>query len=357
MVDLVLKILVFSASLVYVPNVPIMRLDLIFFALGMIALFIASLFDKKVRNGDFTLIAFLVAMGAGSLFFSGFNPVSMSSFINLFLAVVGFVTVFSYAKDIESIKKIIVYSAFINIFFMILQKFGWNLIFNEGIVHGEEGGLMGNASRLSTYLAIALPFMVEAHPASLLLLFLIGAVEKEIGLLVVIAVYVCVKVYRRHFFFNVNNKVSFIYAFVILGGIFFFFRDVIIHVSLANRLSIWKPTIEQIFERPWCGFGLGNLPVITSEYHHVVNQKPDFIFSSYLQLIFGVGLVGAVWIVLVLKELRKRFDYSPWGFSALSIAILSFPKYPFEIHRCWTVIVTVLACFLIKTHKETQSCS
>ena len=74
----------------------------------------------------------------------------------------------------------------------------------------------------------------------------------------------------------------------------------------------------------------------------------DFVFNSYLQFIFGVGLLGAVWIGYAIKYFKENFTVNRESLAVLSVCILSCFEYVFEIPRLWFTIIFIFGTFVIK---------
>lgn len=303
----------------------------------------ASFFNKQRQiSKDFSILAALFFVsGMINLLASQFHIIALASFLNMIMGLALIFAIAGHTKETYLIKKFIVWAAVANCFYLAIQKFGWNPILNAEITTGEEGAMMGNAANLSTLLAIALPFMMKESVLAWFLLMIVGIVQQEGSLVLICVLYLMV-----------TRPKTFVYM-IVAGGAFIFLRwDDILHTSIIGRLDIWRCTIEQTFQSPFWGWGLGNKPLVTSKLHQVVNEKPDYIYSSFLQFMFSTGLIGLISVVAALRTFFKKFTLADEDMSIASIAILSIWKYPFEIQRLWIVICAVIALWIIRVTNQ-----
>ena len=360
MIDIVFATFVFLSTLLYgvcdpAKNISwsLAKFNVFFLHMGAMVLFAASIFQEPDRKIKPMIPIALLGIGLLNVVFLNFDSLVMTSFVNLFFWTMGLYIAINYLHYPSKIKKYIVWAAVINMLVYVVQKFGWTPILNTSMTTGEEGGIMGNISQLSTFLAIALPFM---PPVGMVFCIILGVVGKELGLLVSCAVLLLIKLYRAGFLtkpIDVSIGVIFLGAFLILDYLKitpFHLIDTLVNVSIFNRMNVWKGTVEMIATSPWVGFGLGVRPLA------YINNAPtaerlDVIFSSMLQLVFSVGMAGGAWLIFAGKEFKKRFDFSPESLSVLVFIILCIFKYPVEIPRIWFTLMAVFALWIIKTEK------
>src|SRR3990167_9037809 len=154
MTDLILKILLLLSPIAYSLKTPMLFFDIAFFCFGIIALFIASLFDTKKRDADIIKkpIAFLLTFGLLHLFIYNLEAHIAIAYINLFLACIAVLIVSEYVSDYKAIIKYIVYASVVNVIVWLAQQAGYSPIFNT-LTKNWSGGLMGNVAVLFTYLA------------------------------------------------------------------------------------------------------------------------------------------------------------------------------------------------------------
>ncbi len=341
MVDKLLKLLLLLSPIAYTTGILLTVFDLIFFRLGVIGLFCASLFDKPKRNVNLAIpIALVLGLCVFNLFSHSFNPIIFSYTINIFLALLSLSIIVNYASPLKEFTKWIVGAVLINISVFIVQKFGFNPILNNST---ENGGIMGNAPRLASYLTIISPVLFSYSLAFIPLLLIVSLALKELTLLAIFPIYL---------FLRFKNKIvrSIIVGVLLLGAILL--HRQIIFSLIHTRWLIWKPTLEAIFNHPLNGYGLGMFSTLSQK---VGMYQVDYAMNSYLEFIFGAGLIGVVLIGLGIKKFIEHFDFSSESLSVLALLILALLEYPFEIPKLWFTIIAIVGFFIIKTktkHRE-----
>lgn len=340
MVDKLLKLLLLLSPIAYTTGISLGLFDVVFFRLGMIALFCASLFDKPKRNIKLALpIALILGLCVFNLFTHGFNQVIFSYTFNMFLALLGLSIIVNYASPLKEFSKWIVGAILINIFVFIMQKFGFNPILNSSI---ENGGIMGNAPRLAGYLTITLPILFSFSLWFIPLIFLLSLILKEYVLLGVGIVYLFMK------FKNRVIRLSLIG--ISVSGIILLHNEIICSL-ITTRWILWKPTLEMIFNHPLNGFGLGLFQNLSNQFINSKGYQVDYAMNSYLEFILGAGLTGLVLIVLGIRKFIKSFDFSIEAFGVLALLFLACLEYPLEIPRLWITIIFIIGMFIIKKGK------
>lgn len=358
MVDIVLKILLLLSPIAYGTNVSLNRFDLIFFYLATLSLITASLFDTPARtfkNIKIPLGAFLILIFI-NIWWSSFNQIVLANVLNIMFAAVSLMIIIMYAKEPKRYFKYIVYAGLINVVVFLFQKMGFNPILNGDLYKGEEGGIMGNAPRLVSYLTLAFPFVPIWCKGIFLVVALIVKEFTLIGLAWLMAIVFCIKNIKRKYF----NVFLISLIVIALGGIAKYFSN--IYQSFYLRWTIWKPTIELIFKRPFLGYGFGIYPEVASQFTKLifVGQPTNCAFSSVLQFTFEIGLLGIVWIGFIIKYYKKYFSFNlmskeEWGMVAL--LMLSLVEYPFQIPRLWITMIAIVGFFIIKITKEAENVS
>lgn len=341
MVDRILKAILLLSPIIYGTGAEAAGVNIRFFIFGSMALFIASLFDKPRRDVDMTYpAASLFGIALISLFWHNFNPIITGAILNLFLTLTTLVVIVRYADTPRAYYKYIVAAASINIFVFILQRIGYDPIYSSLPV-GQEGGLMGNAPNLITYLTIVLFFLVKRSSMFLWLCILISFITKEYML---IATVLGIK-------FIFGNRANRIIALAILAvAITIAHKDIM--QSLSIRWKIWSQAIDLICARPMLGYGFGMFGEASKQLINTGQYQVDALFNSYLQFIFNAGLLGAAWLVYVFREFKHRLMSSYHGPAVLAILLMALMEYPFEIVRLWFTIIAVIGFFLIDTEKE-----
>ena len=67
-----------------------------------------------------------------------------------------------------------------------------------------------------------------------------------------------------------------------------------------------------------------------------------------MPFIYGLGILGLVWIGYVIKDFVKRFDLSIESIAVLGFLVISLIEYPIEIPRLWFTIIFILVSWTIK---------
>ena len=337
MVDRVLKILLLLSPLAYWVGIELNIVDLVFFRLGAIVLFCASLFDKPKRSINLSLpIVLIIGLCLFNLFTHQFNQVVFSHTLNIFFALMSLSIIVNYASPLDKFRKWIIGAVVINIVVFVGQKFGFSPIIQNP--HGEPGGILGNAPRFGDYLAITLPIICSLSIWLIIPLLIISLIIKEYALLGVGIIYLFLKIKNRAF------RISLV-GVALLGSILLH-KQIIF--SLVNvRWFVWKPTLEAIFQNP-LGYGLGLFPQLSHQFIKTNGYQVDFVSNSYIEFIFGIGLLGLVLIIWAIRKFIKHFDLSIEALSVLSILLLALLEYPLEIPKLWLTMIAIFGFYIIK---------
>ncbi len=300
--------------------------DIVFFRTGTMVLFAASLLDKPKRTipgSTSILIASLIGISIVNLFIHTFSPTVLHTSMNLFLGIVGFCIVYAYWDDKQSLKKVILLAALINLCLFIFQKIGINPVFDKMPYKGQEGAFLGNQPRLMTYFALVTPLLnLWLLPLSLIL----GLFTKQYVIFIPIAVCLIIrsKSFKNRVYIGVLAVLSMAVAYKHIWS------------SLSFRFNLsWLPALKLFFERPLIGYGLGVGPV----------PGIEVLGNSYLQFIIGVGIIGLVWFGYAIKTCRKQILSSA---ALLSLLLIMSIEYPIEITRLWYLIMAIVVMALIK---------
>lgn len=334
MVDRVLKALLLLAPISYANGVPLERFDLLFFRLGVVLLFLASLGVEPVRGlKDHWPLTGLLGVGFVNLALSSFNEIVTSAFLNLFYGILAVFIIVRYVKDIRGCLRFAIYAAILNALVFVVQMWGFSPIIEDL----EDGGIMGNAPRLVNYFSILLPLIVAYSWPLTALVLLIGLVAKE---LTIVAIMAALLFLSR----AIPGWVKAFAGLAVLCAMVCFKTQILRAVSV--RWEIWKPTLEAIFDRPLLGYGLGMFPHVSDQ---VIpgRYKSDFVFNSYLQFLFGAGVAGAGWLVYFLRQVLS----CPLNLSTqclIALGLLACVEYPLEIPRLWLTLSALAAYWFIE---------
>jgi len=337
MVDIILKLILLLSPIAYGAKINFDKFDLRFFEIGVMALFVGSLFDTPKREiKDFKYpIFWLMGLITINSFWHRFQPLDIRAVESLFFGILAFYIVTRYLKDPQGCFKYIWWALGINIAIMIFQKIGYTPIVRFTTVQGYgafvgcEGGMLGNISRFCIYLAIILPFIYL--PVALALAFTFGYCMHYAQISVFIPIALML-------FCRIEKKI-YRYVFAVLGicSAVFLHKKIIISILLRWN-EVWKITIDRIFERPLLGWGLGN-------YQLWISKES---FNSYLPFIYGLGLLGAVWAGFSIKLFIKSFNGDKESIAVAGLLLVSLIEYPFEIPRLWFTIIAIFSFFAIK---------
>ena len=342
MVDIVLKILLLLSPIAYGVGISLNKFDMIFFHVGSVVLFFASLFDTQKRKSDIVHVPIISLLGISllSLFWHNFDSLNLMYFLTTALACLSLITIIRYCKSPTECIKFVIYAAIINIAVYLFQRIGFNPILDLS-PQSELGGIFGNAPRLMTYLAVILPFIFRTNIFLFSFCLGLGIINKELGILAIGFILILTKAKRG------EHAIALCLA-ALVGMILL--RTQIMTALILRFKIIWSPALTLFFKRPLLGYGLGSCYGIIG----------DDIFNSYLQFIFNIGILGLVWIGYVLNRLKKFLDWdffsnSMEAFALLAVLFISLIEYPFEIPRIWFTIVAIIGFFVIQNTKEEQN--
>lgn len=346
MVDKVFGLILLLSPVAYTTGVSLDIFDLIFLHLATMGLVMATLFDtpkRTISKNAVYLICSLLGINLIILYVYHFDRVILSAFDHLFFIILSLIIVICYVSDIKRLYRYISYAVILNLIVFVLQRFGVNFIFDMGLTKGEEGGLLGNAPRLVSYLCIVLPILLSQSWLWVIPLLMVSLITKELTLIpiLIITLYFTLTKYRKLFYLIVSiSTLIFIplYSHKVID-------------SLLMRWQFWHPTLIEIFKRPSIGYGLGSFIKLSPffidfPFHHLWTP-----FSSYLNLIFCTGLLGAVWLGVFFREYIKRFSRTTVCLSLLALLILMSVESVLEIPRLWFTIVAILGLYTIETYR------
>ncbi|WP_041790290.1 PglL family O-oligosaccharyltransferase [Rhodoferax ferrireducens] len=111
-----------------------------------------------------------------------------------------------------------------------------------------------------------------------------------------------------------------------------------VNVSVGTRWLVWPQLIEAVLQRPWWGWGMGQVSTaqnaVVSSY--AVSEPFTYAHNIVLDLALGLGLPLAALLVLVTsvwlwRRLRSAGQLAPWYCLALilPVAVHSMLEFPF----------------------------
>jgi len=325
MTNKVLKFLLLASPICYLPNISLVRWDISFFHIGVMLLFIASMFDKPVREFPYKASAILLGISILNVMMRNYDVICMNKLINTFLFIFAISTIVRFCKDYKSCYKFIAYAVVINLIIFISQLMGFNPILDNI----DLGGIMGNAPRLMSYLVITFPIVVSFTGSYILIILLCSIFTKEKSALAIIPMFTILW-----------NKV--ITLILVSMGIIYavIFRGTGIITSISHRLVTWKEAISIFFSNPMFGLGIG---------HNSIKPMDNFFISNdYIEFVLGIGILGLLWLGYILHYTIKNLDRTIESQSIVALLLLCFIEYPFEIQRLWITIAFIIGAFVIK---------
>ncbi len=345
MVDRVFKTILFFTPIAYCIGVDYWKFEIVFFQLSSIILFISALNGIPKREFNIKkLISIFLGICLFSTIVNGYQIKSLSAMINIFIGIVDIAILSIYCVDLKKCLNWLMIGLGINTVVFIGQMFGYSPFIdpstfiggNGQVIIGQFGGIIGNSPRFAAFIALMLPFVSRWYliPALILGLFL-----NEASILFSIF---CVSLYTIYTINNdmLNpNQYSVLFISLLFAGLasIFFFRE---HISqsFSIRFSMWRDVISNLAQQPFNGFGLGVFPLA------------DYAASSFLQWIYGVGVLGVGFITLCIKRIK-------WYM--LPLIFLCLFEYPFEIPRLWPLIIFIIAYYAIEQKEDyyVKTCS
>lgn len=341
MFDLALKVILFLSPICYPIGSPLETFDMLFFRIASVVLFIAYLIDRDiVREISIStryLIAALMGIGVFNVFVNTFHPVTLSSLFNLQLACLDLFLIITKCKNHKSIFKWIVYAGIVNIVIFILQRVGYDFIFDnvkQEVGDKQQSGMLGNLPRFTTYLALIVPFAISTSWIGAILFFLVSIWAMQFPVIACMFVVLFMLA-------NDNRKKIFM---VSLLGIFcvVFFRHILTSFDVRWNQN-GKFVLDKLFNRPLLGYGMGSNPI---------KDNAEVIGNSFLQFIVQVGFIGLAWIIYAMKKIRVTRDIET--VALYSMFALMMIEYPLAIQKLWLTMIAIVAFAIIK--QEELSC-
>ncbi|WP_394755677.1 PglL family O-oligosaccharyltransferase [Rhodoferax sp.] len=224
----------------------------------------------------------------------------------------------------------------------------------------RPGGNLGQPNQLATLLLMGLAslmFLYESKklgaPASALLALTlltgVAATESRTGVLSLTLLVLWWFAKRRSLDFRLSPWV------VVCGGVAFLglfwywpsLMDAVqqtstlgaqVNVSVGTRWLVWPQLIEAVLQRPWWGWGLGQVSTAQNAVvcAYAVSEPFTYAHNIVLDLAVGIGLPLTALIVLVTgvwlwRRVRSARQLAPWYCLALilPVAVHSMLEFPF----------------------------
>ena len=345
MIDKVLKFFLLVSPLCYIFGESLNKFDTKIFHVFCISLFIGALFDRPKRwlykfDIKKPVMYFFSICLFSSLIFR-FNDIIVATTLEYFLALYAMVMIFKYANDPKEYYKFIIWASLINMLIFVIQYLGYSPVL-KGSDKDLFGANLGNLPRLATYLAIIAPILyVECIFGFILALIITLAIEPQFastGIMLLIVLFM--------------SDIKYLKCMIVAGIVYFAteYHAKILY-SFKVRGVICQPVIDDFFNRPLIGYGIGVFP-----YNDVENTLNDKTLNSSF-ILFGVrgGILMFVWMGYIFKLFYNNFKKTIPHLCVLSIFILSLVEYPIEIKKLWITMITLFAFSMIEIFKTRRA--
>lgn len=329
MVDKVLKAILLFTPVFYCVGVNYYKVEIIYFQIASIILFMASMADVPIRRFNIRkLMCLFIGICLYSVIVNGYSTKSLSALINVFLGCMDVYIITVYCRDLKKSFSWLMIGLGINTVVMIGQMLGYSPIIDPATIQGksgemfrgEYGGIIGNAPRFANFIALCLPFVSRWY---ILPAIVLGVILNELSIFV--------SIFAILFYETASRKMYKTMAGLILlsiAGTVSVFPKII--SSSMLRFNIWKDVFHITALRPWKGYGIGTLGIA------------DYGFSI-MQWISGVGFFGIGFVLICLKRMK-------WYL--IPLLFLCVFEYPFETPRLYPLLICVIAYFAINQKEE-----
>ena len=289
------------------------------------------------------------------------------------------------SKNVVQVFKVVLWLAFVNLVWMILQNLGVDLIFFDLSRPGEvmnNVGFMGLKCFMGMLFVLILPFAIYFNIwVALLLLIPIGLSESSISIISAAIILIA------HFWWKFRTKSR-----VIFIALMLFFSTIAVLYTLndskanmmTDRFNLWKLTLKDALKEPFTGWGMDSFRNIGA------NGKKDFLYfkneqnvvfhgiyipetgkfklpkdqdfkgnivhpwdsphNEYIQILFEFGIFGLVLLLLIGVDIAKRFSSSDAKQRAIvlfliSFAVCSLAQFPAHVARLGVFLPVMLGIY------------
>jgi O-antigen ligase len=121
------------------------------------------------------------------------------------------------------------------------------------------------------------------------------------------------------------------------------------YLGMRGRFLIWESSFNAVKETPWFGKGPG-----TFEYHFQefrpkgIFKRVHFAHSDYIQILFEAGIVGLLFMIILLVERVYPFLFSAYKFYSVKISSSGFDETYTETH-CYARLGTIISILVSVT--------
>ena len=115
------------------------------------------------------------------------------------------------------------------------------------------------------------------------------------------------------------------------------------YLGMEGRYHIWESSFQSIKENPWLGKGAGTYPYLFQKYRpRGIFKRVMFAHSDYIQILFETGIVGLLFIIIMLGERIYPYILSGYKFHSDKILSRRFNDV-FTPKHCWTRFAAALS--------------
>lgn len=294
------------------------------------------------------------------------------------------------AVNNESIKTVygfMIAFMLINLGYMVMQGFGWELLFEEFTRPGFQTqmlGFMGLKAIMGMFFAMCMPFVAFKYPKVAPGLF-VPLYISECSSAMVAGI---VAFLWNLWFISKKWFIITTVTLVIAGGLYSYNDS---HAGMfTDRVNMWKVVLRDAVKNPMIGWGPDSFRSVTPqkqfiywknnrtndsfpidvrdtvEYQHT--GKYDLVkygkfmqegdstnpwdnpHNEYIQLFYEFGIVGVILLGLLAWDIKRRFDsvneyLIPLVGFFLAVLIMSIGQFPFHLARVGLYIPIFLACY------------
>lgn len=287
-------------------------------------------------------------------------------------------------KDIKTVFKILLGLCVLNVIWMLMQYFDFELIWKrsaDGAWARDLVGLMGIKAALGMLFALCIPLACYFHTFLGILLFIPMYFSQSSNALVAGMIGLLFHLYHRS-----KKLFAITLLLCIFAGGYYVSQDSKANM-FTNRFNLWKVSLRDAFDHPIAGWGLDSFrninPVKNFMYFENAqtnqvsramyedgkfNLSPEFIkpgqiadpwdnpHNLFVSLMFEFGLFGIVILTLLVIDIFKRFNaYVPEQLALLGfmivLLVLSIGQFPFFLTRIGYLAPVMYALYMKITSK------
>lgn len=290
-------------------------------------------------------------------------------------------------ENVDLVFNFMIFFALLNMYYMIAQGFGWELLYQEfsslGTYQSQLLGFMGLKAISGMLMAMAIPFFAFRYPTLAWGLFIpIYASECSSAMVAAIVAYLWQ-------IWHISRKWFIILtAFLVVGGSIYAINDSKAGM-FADRVSMWKVAMRDAVTKPIMGFGPDSFRCITKdkqfmywknvrtgetgrvdirdtiEYQNTgkynISKYPflkegdttdgwDNPHNEFIQLFYEFGIVAVLILGFFIWDIRRRFNKQihhmiPLVGFFMGVMIMSIGQFPFHLARVGLFIPIFLGCY------------